>query len=78
MNYLCLNNHSLSIKAAAPIPVPIHIETIAFLAPVLFISGRRVAICLEPKIKYKYTSTTKRMSKSNSSTFWIKFVFWNF
>lgn len=47
-NFTFLLNHSLSIKAAAPIPVPIHIETIALLAPVLFISGRRVAICLEP------------------------------
>ena len=41
-------NHSFSIKAAAPIPVPIHIETIAFLAFVLYIYGINVAICLEP------------------------------
>lgn len=44
-------NHSFSIKAAAPIPVPMHIEMTPFLAPVLFNSGKRVAICLAPKIE---------------------------
>ena len=41
-------NHSFSIKHAAPIPVPTHIETIAFFAFVLYIYGSNVAICLEP------------------------------
>lgn len=44
-------NHSFSIKAAAPMPVPMHIDMTPFLAPVLFNSGKRVAICLAPKIE---------------------------
>ncbi len=44
-------NHSFSIKAAAPMPVPMHIDMTPFLAPVLFNYGKRVAICLAPKIK---------------------------
>ncbi len=42
-------DHYFSIKAAAPMPVPIHIDTTPLLAPVLFIYGKRVAICLAPK-----------------------------
>lgn len=42
-------NHSLSIKAAAPIPVPIHMEVTPNFLFCLFNSGSKVAICLEPK-----------------------------
>jgi hypothetical protein len=42
------DHYSLSIKAAAPIPVPIHIETTPYLPFVLFNSGNNVAICLAP------------------------------
>ncbi len=41
-------NHYLSIKAAAPIPVPIHIETIPYLPFVRFNYGNNVAICRDP------------------------------
>jgi hypothetical protein len=41
-------DHYFSMRAAAPIPVPIHIETTPFLAPILCNSGRIVAICLAP------------------------------
>lgn len=41
-------NHSLSIKAAAPIPVPMHIETTPYFFLVLISSGIKVAICLLP------------------------------
>jgi hypothetical protein len=61
-NHTKLIIHSLSIKAAAPIPVPMHIETIALFAPVLFISGNKVAICLDPKIIYIFTCAAKRMA----------------
>lgn len=63
--------HSFSIKAAAPIPVPMHMETTPLLAPVLFISGRRVAICREPIIKYECTCAAQRMAESDCSTFRI-------
>ncbi len=43
-------NHSLSIKAAAPMPVPIHIETTPSFLFCLASSGNKVAICLEPYI----------------------------
>lgn len=42
------NHHYFYIKAAAPIPVPIHIETTPNFFPVLANSGSNVAICREP------------------------------
>ena len=41
-------NHSNSKTPAAPIPVPIHIETTPYLPPVLLNSGNKVAIYLAP------------------------------
>ncbi len=55
-------NHSFSIKAAAPMPVPMHIDMTPFLAPVLFNYGTRVAIFLAPKIKKQCTCTSKGMA----------------
>ena len=49
-----INHCSLSINAAAPIPVPIHIETTPNFPPVLFNSGIKVAICLAPLLKNSY------------------------
>lgn len=50
VSYLTLNRYvySLSMTAAAPIPVPMHIEITPNFPPVLLSSGRRVAICLAP------------------------------
>lgn len=39
---------SFSIIAAAPIPVPMHMETIPYFCFCLFNSGNKVAICLAP------------------------------
>lgn len=46
---MIFSNHYLSIKAAAPMPVPMHIDTKPNFLPVLANSGNKVAICLEPK-----------------------------
>jgi hypothetical protein len=51
---MIFKNHSLSIRAAAPIPVPMHIETNPNFLPVLANSGNKVAICLEPKLIINY------------------------
>lgn len=52
LSYAC--NHSFSIKAAAPMPVPMHIETTPLLVLVLCSSGIKVAICRAPELKIKY------------------------
>ena len=40
--------HSLSKTAAAPIPLPMHMETTPYLLPLFLISCRRVAVHLAP------------------------------
>lgn len=62
------------IRAAAPIPVPMHIDTTPKLVLVLWSSGIRVAICLAPneRINLNNTCATKRMSQSNGSSLGIK------
>ena len=48
MKINCEFYHYFSIKAAAPIPDPMHIDTIPHLPLVRYSSGSKVAICLDP------------------------------
>lgn len=54
-----------------------HIDTMAFLAPVLFISGSRVAICRDPKLECLFTCAAEGMAKGNCATLGVQLLLWD-